>query len=204
MLLRHSLLALLTVFLISAPAVAQQQVSKPAAATETKEQPVAATPSPTPNTSADSNQTQTAPPLQADERLPFMADSTNQQEQAAPSTGGLMVRTLGALLLIVGLIVAAGWGMKKFGGARFGKIADDAPELSILNTVALGDKRSLAIVRFGNRNLLLGSTPQSITVLADEKVSEHEFRSVADMLSHEPYESFADELSVAENGGETV
>lgn len=202
MLLRQTILVLLTLFLISVPIVAQQQASKQSGTAETKEQAVDATPTPTPTTPADS--TQTPPPLQADERLPFMAESSNQQEQAAPSTGGLMLRTLGALLLIVGLIVAAAWGMKKFGGARFGKVAEDAPELSILNTVALGDKRSLAIVRFGNRNLLLGSTAQSITVLADEKISENEFRSVADMLSHEPFESFADELTLAENGGETV
>ncbi len=201
MLLRQTTLVLLTLLLISAPAIAQQQASKQPGVAETKEQAVDTTPPPT-TTPADT--TQAPPPLQADERLPFMAESSNPQEQAAPSTGGLMLRTLGALLLIVGLIVAAAWGMKKFGGARFGKVADDAPELSILNTVALGDKRSLAIVRFGNRNLLLGSTVQSITVLADEKISENEFRSVADILSHEPYESFADELALAENGGERL
>lgn len=202
MLLRQTILVLLTLFLISVPIVAQQPASKQSGTAETKEQAVDATATPTPTTPADS--TQTPPPLQADERLPFMAESSNPQEQAAPSTGGLMLRTLGALLLIVGLIVAAAWGMKKFGGARFGKVAEDAPELSILNTVALGDKRSLAIVRFGNRNLLLGSTAQSITVLADEKITENEFRSVADMLSHEPFESFADQLAHAENGGEAV
>ena len=199
MLLRQITLVLLTLFLISVPAGAQQE-SKPTGTPEVKEQTVAATPTPSvANTSLDP--TQTNPPLQAGERLPFMADNSTQQEQAAPSTGGLLLRTLGALLLIVGLIVAAAWGMKKFGGARFGKAVEDAPELSILNTVALGDKRSLAIVRFGNRNLLIGSTAQSITVLADDTVSEHEFQSVADMLSTESYDSFANELATAQNGG---
>lgn len=139
-----------------------------------------------------------------DDRLPFMADSSRDNQDQPPGTGGLMLRTLGALLLIVGLIVAAAWLMKRFGGARFGKVADDAPELSIMNSVALGDKRSLAIVRFGERTLLLGSTAQSITVLAESTGNQSTVTpvSVAEMLNEDKQITFAEELSSAERGGE--
>jgi len=135
----------------------------------------------------------------ASERLPFMAENERESQQAAPSTGGLLLRTLGALLLIVGLIVAAAWGMKRFGGARFGAPKEDAPELAILNSVALGDRRSVAIVQFGQRTLLLGSTPQAITLLAEaaSENSSRRIQSVADILKEETPAPFADELNMA-------
>jgi flagellar biogenesis protein FliO len=38
----------------------------------------------------------------------------------------------------------------------------------VLTTVAIGDRRSLTVVRFGERTLLLGSTAQSVTLLASD------------------------------------
>lgn len=153
----------------------------------------------------------------SDERLPFLAHDRSEAE--APGAGGLLLRTLGALLLIVGLIIAASWGIKRMGGARFGAAQTDAPELRVLASVALGDKRSLAIVRFGERNLLVGSTAHSITLLAEDAEEANEgyasatmpkARSVAELLQYETIEdnqrndatkrephSFAGELSIA-------
>ena len=153
---------------------------------------------------------------QGDERLPFLAHE--EEEREAPSAGGLLLRALGALLLIVGLIVAAAWGMKRFGGGRFGASEADAPALRVLTSVALGDKRSLAVVRFGGRTLLVGSTAQSLTLLAEDDAAIDEdalsaalpARSVAELLEDEITEgalvfpapeavphSFAGELSIA-------
>jgi len=141
----------------------------------------------------------TAPDKNADDRLPFMANTEHDNQQAAPSTGGLLLRTLGALLLIVGLIVAAAWGMKRWGGARFGAPREDAPELAILNSVSLGDRRSVAIVRFGQRNLLIGSTPQSVTLLAETEGEEvvPRAQSVADILNQTNDLDFAEQLKTA-------
>jgi flagellar biosynthetic protein FliO len=97
----------------------------------------------------------------------------------------LLLRTLGALLLIVGLIVAATWGLRRVGKGRLGRCGEDVPELSVLSTVGLGDRRSLAVVRFGERTLLLGSTAQAITLLAEEHPGDFSAppaRSVADLL----------------------
>lgn len=152
-----------------------------------------ATPEPTP---APAGNTQ---PLAENERLPFMLEDAQKETAEAPSAGGLLIRTLGALLLIVGLIVAAGWGLRRFGGARFGAPREDAPQLTVLTSVSLGDRRSLAIVRFGEQNLLIGSTAQSMTLLASEELESGEtktpiVRSVADLLKAGEAKDFAEEL----------
>ncbi|MEP6901009.1 MAG: flagellar biosynthetic protein FliO [Actinomycetota bacterium] len=124
-----------------------------------------------------------------DEHLPFM-----QNEQTAateePSSGGLMIKTLGALLLIVGLIFFGAWGAKKlgFGNSNSKNSADDL-NLAILTSVSLGSGRTISTVRFGERILLVGSTAQTFTLLAEEKseakTSLLKSRSVAEMLNDE-------------------
>ncbi len=140
-----------------------------------------------------------AQPLKEGERLPFILEESRTESTESVGAVGLLARTLGALFIIVGLIVAAGWGAKRLGGARFGTSRADAPQLSVLSSVALGDRRSLAVVRFGGRNLLVGATGQSITLLAAEEVDGSEvttppMRSVADLLKASEAESFEAEL----------
>jgi flagellar biosynthetic protein FliO len=183
---------LLLLLLSGSAALAQHKGSDK---TPTVETAPAATNSPT--EPATTNSPVPPPPTsQVDEPLPFMTQSENNVHAEAPSTGGLMLRTVGALLLIVGLIVAVSWGIKRFGGARFGTPSDTAPALAVLNSLSLGERRSLAIVQFGERMLLLGSTPQSVTVLAETKneVFVPQGRSVAEILSSEDSADFAEEL----------
>lgn len=153
----------------------------------------------TPNSEQSSS---TATPSAPDDRRLFLADERQASAASAPSAAGLLVRTLGALLLIIGLIVAAAWALKRMGGARFGSPREDAPELTVLATVALGDRRSIAAVRFGQRTLLLGSTAQGITLLATEEraltSSAPPLRSVADLLQASEEPPFDQELSSAE------
>ena len=136
------------------------------------------------------------------DRLPFMKSEHSSASQE-PSTGGLLVKTFGAMLLIVGLIFFGAWGLKKFGFGVFKPNAkDDAPDLTILSSVSLGSGRTISTVRFGERVLLVGSTAQTFTLLADETVSEQISptvpRSVADLLGEEDA-SFEAELELAQN-----
>jgi flagellar biosynthetic protein FliO len=136
-----------------------------------------------------------------DEHLSFMLENEKASHEEAPSAAGLLLRTFGALLIIVGLIVAAAWGMKRFGGARFGTSKAESPELAILNSIALGDRRSLAVVRFGERTLLLGSTQHGISLLAENGFANGRpptLRSVADILDQDAENlGFGAELSIA-------
>jgi flagellar biosynthetic protein FliO len=177
--------------------------TQPAAAAPADSQPAQpATPEAVSATDKPSRADDTASTAVADqERLPFMADDRSTGSAEAPSAGGLLIRTVGALLLIVGLIVAAGWGLRRFGGAKFGAPGQDGPELAVLSSVALGERRSLAVVRFANRTLLIGTTGQSITLLADEAhqspLSPPVARSVADLLRETEEDTFDEELSRA-------
>lgn len=145
----------------------------------------------------------------ADERLAFFADERGTTEAEAPGIAGLLIRTLGALLLIVGLIVAAAWGLQRFNRARYDGLHQDKPQLAVLTTLSLGERRLLSAVRFGDKTLLIGSTPQAITLLAAEDQAERDLltaehdalpatRSVADMLQqNNSVNRFDDELSGA-------
>jgi flagellar biosynthetic protein FliO len=105
------------------------------------------------------------------------------------------------LFLVVGLLAAAAWGLRRFGGARFGAPPEDAPELAVLATIPLGDRRSLSAVRFGERLLLIGSTAQAVTLLAsrerEPRNATPRMRSVADLLQAEETPDFARALASA-------
>ncbi|NNE97925.1 MAG: hypothetical protein HKN25_02765 [Pyrinomonadaceae bacterium] len=138
------------------------------------------------------------------ETLPFMKSESAEDEEA-PTSGGLLLKTLGAMMLIIGLVFFGAWGLKRLGfGSNAAGDSSVAPELSILSSVSAGSGRTLSVVRFGTRSLLVGSTAQTFTLLADETGSEFEFpsdptpRSVADLLADENA-SFEEELSRANN-----
>ncbi len=124
-----------------------------------------------------------------DDRLPFMQTDQSQAAQE-PGSGGLLLKTLGAMLLVVGLIFGGAWGAKKLGFGNFNaKNADADVNLAILTSVSLGNGRTISTVRFGERVLLVGSTAQSFTLLGEEKSEEKtsplKSRSVAEMLDDE-------------------
>lgn len=130
--------------------------------------------------------------LGENDRLPFMhtEDSVTNNE---PSSGGLLVKTFGAMFLIVGLIFFGAWGLKKFGfGNSKANSAEDTPDLKVISSVSMGSGRTISTVRFGEKILLVGSTAQSFTLLADESENETPVnsspRSVAEMLAEEQEE----------------
>ena len=136
------------------------------------------------------------------DRLPFM-QSEQMRESNEPSSSGLLFKTLGAMLLIVGLIFFGAWGLKKLGfGGTKANLATNAPDLSVLSTVSLGTNRTISVVKFGERMLLIGSTPQNFTLLADTKgekpVSMMQSRSVAELLAEDD-NSFAEEFAQAQS-----
>lgn len=135
------------------------------------------------------------------ENLPFMKDE-NSAANNQSSSGGMLVRTLGAMILIVGLIFFGAWGLKKLGfGNAKAKADENAPDLTVISSISLGSGRTISTVRFGEKVLLVGSTAQSFTLLADESETETpekiKPRSVAEMLAEEN-ESFADRFERAE------
>lgn len=136
------------------------------------------------------------------DRLPFMQSGEETARPEEPGTGGLLVKTLGAMLLIVGLLFFGAWGLKKSGFGLLKAPTDaGAPDLAVLSSISVGSGRTISAVRFGERVLLVASTPQSFTLLAEEEknpVSTTVSRSVADLLADEAGD-FGEELKQAEN-----
>jgi flagellar biogenesis protein FliO len=138
------------------------------------------------------------------ERLPFKLNDRNEMASEAPSASGLLLRTFGALLLIVGCIAAAGWALRYFGIIQFGKPQSEVAGLKVLDTVPLGERRTLTLVKFGERTLLIGATSQGLTLLAeqtDEAEPEGGYmptvRTVTDLLDVNAAPPFEQELTRA-------
>lgn len=136
--------------------------------------------------------------------LPFKLNERAELATETPSASGMLLRTFGALIFIVGLIAAAGWTLRYFGIINFGKQQSEAAGLEVLDTVQLGERRSLTIVKFGERTLLIGSTPQGLSLLAEEE-NEPEtpagamppVRTVTDLLDVNVQPQFEQELARA-------
>lgn len=144
-----------------------------------------------------SAQNQTERAEENSDRLPFMQNRT-QKKYEPPSTGSLLLKTLGAMILIVGLIFAGAWVLKKLGyGAIKSLDSEDTPALAILSKVSTGNGQTLSIVKFGERTLLIGSTQNSFDLLAEENETHQEPRSVAEMLADEEI-SFQKQLENAQ------
>lgn len=187
------------------PETTAKPKASPAATTtasaETKSEPKAA-PAQSPAVS-----TETKP--ESSDRLPFKLNDRPEAVPQAPSLTGLLLRTFGALLFIVGLIAAVGWALRYFGIINFGKPQSETAGLKVINTLPLGERRSLMTVKFGERTLLIGATPQGLTLLA-EQAEQHEepelpgnyvpmptMQTVTDLLGVRAGYQFEDEMAQA-------
>ena len=78
-------------------------------------------------------------------------------------TGELLVKTLVSLVLVIGLGLGAAYVTKRV-MPRFGLKA--GKDIRVLETVGLGPRKALHLVQVGAQRLLIGSTPESITMLS--------------------------------------
>lgn len=140
-----------------------------------------------------------AEPLGENERIPFMPSEEGAATETVSSTG-LLLKTLGSMALIIGLIFAGAWVARKLGYGP-GKAVDPASSfaLSVVTSVSLGNGRNISAIKFGSRTLLVGSTPQTFTLLAEEQsdgqIQCQPPRSVAEMLADDV--SFEDHFEKA-------
>jgi len=76
-----------------------------------------------------------------------------------------MLRALGGMGLVLCLMIGLYIGVRKY-APRFFPQAVSAKNLKIVETLNMGDRRSVVLVQAGNKRFLLGSTPQQISLLA--------------------------------------
>lgn len=76
-----------------------------------------------------------------------------------------IIRTIGGMGLVIVLMVAAFFAVRKFAPRYFNKTASER-NLKLVETLSMGDKRSIALIEVANSRFLVGSTPQQINLLA--------------------------------------
>ena len=96
------------------------------------------------------------------------ASSTKESE---PSVGASLMRVVGALVFVVAIAVISLYALKHF---TSGKAVRKSPRRSIkvIETTGLGPNRALHVVQAGGKYLLIGSTPNGISLVAELSASE--------------------------------
>lgn len=76
-----------------------------------------------------------------------------------------VLRTLGGMGIVVFLMVGLYLGAKKFAPRFFPKTISQR-NLKIVETLGMGDRRSISLIEVGNNRFLVGNTPHQINLLA--------------------------------------
>jgi flagellar protein FliO/FliZ len=92
--------------------------------------------------------------------------------QTTPTTemqdGGMhfpVLRTLGGMGLVLCLIAGLYFAARKVAPRYFAKATAER-NLKVVETISMGDRRSISVIEIGGRRFLVGNTPQQINVLA--------------------------------------
>lgn len=94
----------------------------------------------------------------------FASDPNFFGRTDGPGTGELVSKAMMAIVLVVALGAAAIYVSRKF----LPRITNlPGKEIHIIETVHLGPRKIVHLVKIGNQRLLIGSTNESITMLAD-------------------------------------
>jgi flagellar biosynthetic protein FliO len=83
-----------------------------------------------------------------------------------PGAGYSMFRALGGLGLVLFLMIAGYFAARKLAPRYFAKGASDN-NLKIIETLSMGDKRSISMIQVGNSRFLVGNTAHQINLLTE-------------------------------------
>jgi flagellar biosynthetic protein FliO len=93
-----------------------------------------------------------------------LSDNTSNHSGGPFDTGELFLKMMAAVLLVVALGVAAIYISKKF----LPRITNlPGKKIRIVETVHLGPRKAVHLLQIGNQQILIGSTTEGITALAD-------------------------------------
>ncbi|EGB15933.1 hypothetical protein DND132_2730 [Pseudodesulfovibrio mercurii] len=88
----------------------------------------------------------------------------------AVDSGTTILTTAGYLFLLLGVIFLAYWLLKRFGVP--GALTSSGPNgPRLVNRLMLGNRQSVAVVRYRDKDLLLGVTEHNVTLLAEEEAA---------------------------------
>jgi flagellar protein FliO/FliZ len=112
---------------------------------------------------------------QSSEDTPLnLSDDGGAAQAAQTSTGGSLVRTIFGLLIVLGVIYALYWLLKKAKKAK--ESAGSGTGMETIASLTLGTNRSLHLVRVGSEIVLLGAAEHAVTPI--RRYSEAEARAL--------------------------
>jgi flagellar biosynthetic protein FliO len=102
------------------------------------------------------------------QELPFTAEPVSQQSLADAETGslGYGARAIGAMIVVLALIWISMILLKRYMPHRFGALGHQR-RVQVLETLPIGEKRTVTLIRVDNEQLLLASTPGSVSLLKE-------------------------------------
>ncbi len=80
---------------------------------------------------------------------------------AAPATGGLL-QTIMALVLVIGLLLALAWFMKRYGPRAMGASAN----IRLVGALNIGGRERIMVVEVGDQWIVVGASPGRVNALA--------------------------------------
>jgi flagellar protein FliO/FliZ len=92
------------------------------------------------------------------------AAATEPAVGGADTTTYLLARTMGGLGLVIGLIVLTYVAVRRY-GPKYLRRQGAQSVLKVIETLPMGEKRSIALIQVEDKRLLVGNTPQQITLL---------------------------------------
>ena len=98
---------------------------------------------------------------------------------AEPATGAgesgtyLLTRTIGGLGLVISLIVLGYVAVRRY-GPKYLRRQGSQSALKVIETLPIGEKRSIALIQVEDKRLLIGNTQQQITLLAQLPVESRD------------------------------
>ncbi len=95
----------------------------------------------------------------------IQAPTTSNMDASEADLDFPVFRAIGGLGLVLCLIVGGYFGVKKFAPRYFAKHTSDK-SLKVIETLAMGDRRSISLIQVANSRFLVGNTPQQISFLA--------------------------------------
>ncbi len=100
--------------------------------------------------------------------MPSLALALDNAAQAlpAPDMGAEWFKMMGGLLLLLGVLLVAYWLLKRY-GPKAGLAMFKRGGLSVEGQLALGPRRSVVVVRFLNKLMVLGVTENAINLLTE-------------------------------------
>ena len=108
-------------------------------------------------------QTQTTPVEQQEEKQPVEESAPDLRQEGF---GGALFRTVISLVLVVGLVYAGMFGLRRF---VYRRKSTGALPIRVLGSTLLGPKKGIYLVEVEDRRLVLGVTEASISFLTELK-----------------------------------